>query len=71
MTTTLAATEKATVSIEIGGMAIALRTDDPSFQRLIENRYAGFVGTSPSSHFEFDIDLCKPSEFAHPVITWK
>lgn len=62
MTTTLPTTAKEAVSIEIGGMAIALRTDDPSFQRLIENRYAGFVGTSPSSHFEFDIDLYEPSE---------
>ncbi len=62
MTPTLAATEKETVSIEIGGMAIALRTDDPAFRRLIENRYEGFVGTSPSSHFEFDIDLCELSE---------
>jgi hypothetical protein len=24
---------------------------------MIENRYAGFVGTSPDSHFEFDTDL--------------
>jgi hypothetical protein len=62
MTPTLAATENATVSIEIGGMAIAVRTDDPSFQRLIENRYAGFVGTSPTPLCEFDIDLYEPSE---------
>jgi hypothetical protein len=62
MTTTLPTTAKEAISIEIGGMAIALRTDDPSFRRLIENRYAGFVGTSPSSHFEFDIDLYEPSE---------
>jgi hypothetical protein len=61
MTATLAIAEKASVSVEIGGMAIALRTDDRSFQRLIENRYAGFVGTSPSSHFEFDIELYEPS----------
>ncbi|MGA7589524.1 MAG: hypothetical protein WBW02_03380, partial [Candidatus Sulfotelmatobacter sp.] len=43
-------------------MAIALRTHDPSFRQLIENRYEGFVGTSPSSHFEFDIDLYEPSK---------
>jgi hypothetical protein len=61
MTTTLATTEKASVSIEIGGMPIALRTDDLSFQQLIENRYAGFVGTSPSRQFEFDIELYEPS----------
>jgi hypothetical protein len=62
MMPTLTAAEKATVSIEIGGMAIALRTDDAAFQRLIENRYAGFIGTSPSSHSEFDIDLYEQSE---------
>jgi hypothetical protein len=64
MTTTLATSEKEIVSIEIGGIPIALRTHDPSFRRLIENRYVGFVGTSPSSHFEFDIDLYEPSESA-------
>lgn len=66
MTATLATTAnitaKQTVSIEIGAMAIALRTDDPSFRRLVENRYAGFVGTSQDSHFEFDIDLYEPSK---------
>ncbi|MGA7474892.1 MAG: hypothetical protein WBA08_13905 [Candidatus Sulfotelmatobacter sp.] len=64
MTTALPTTAEAAVSIEIGGMAIALRTHDPSFRQLIENRYEGFVGTSPSSHFEFDIDLYEPSESA-------
>ncbi len=43
-------------------MAIALRTADPSFRRLIETRYAGFVGSSQRSRLEFDIDLCEPSE---------
>jgi hypothetical protein len=61
MTTTLTAAEKDTVSVEIGGMAIALHTDDPSFLRLIEKRYAGFLGASASSHFQFDIDLYEPS----------
>jgi hypothetical protein len=61
MTTTFATTAKASVSIEIGGMPIALRTDDRSFQRLIEDRYAGFVATAPNSRFEFDIDLYEPS----------
>jgi hypothetical protein len=64
MTTAVAITEKESVSIEIGGMSIAVRTDDPSFRRLIEDRYAGFVGTSASSHFEFDIDLYELSGLA-------
>ncbi len=63
MTTDLTAAQEA-VSIEIGGMAIALHTYDPSFRRLIEDRYAGFVGTTPDSPFEFDIDLYEPSESA-------
>jgi hypothetical protein len=62
--TALPTTAEETVSIEIGGMPIAVRTHDPSFRRLIENRYAGFVGTSPHSQLEFDIDLYEPSDGA-------
>ena len=62
--TTLSSTADETVSIEIGGMPIAVRTHDPSFRRLIENRYAGFVGNSPHSQLEFDIDLYEPSDGA-------
>lgn len=51
------------VAVAIGGMAIALRTQDPEFRQLLENRYAGFVKPSnPHSQFEFDIDLFEPSE---------
>jgi hypothetical protein len=45
------------VAIEIGGMAIALRTQDLAFRQLLENRYAGFINSSPSPQFQFDIDL--------------
>ena len=62
--TTLPSTAEDTVSIEIGGMPIAVRTHDPSFRRLIENRYAGFVGSSPHSQLEFDVDLYEPSDGA-------
>src|SRR5580704_4291542 len=62
MTTALPTIAREAVSIEIGGIAIALRTQDPSFHRLIENRYTGFVGESPKSQLEFDIDLCELSD---------
>jgi len=62
MTTASPMAASETVSIEIGGMAIALRTPDAAFRQLLENRYAGFVGASSSSHFEFDIDLYAPSD---------
>ena len=50
------------ISIEIGGMAIALRTQDSAFRQLLENRYAGFINPSASPQFEFDIDLFEPSQ---------
>jgi hypothetical protein len=62
MTTTFAAVEKETITIEIGGMPIAVRTDYLPFRALLENRYAGFVGISPSPHFEFEVDLCDQPE---------
>jgi hypothetical protein len=52
------------VSIEIGGMTIGLRTGDPSFRRLIENRYTGFIERSAAPDFQFDIDLYEPRELA-------
>jgi hypothetical protein len=62
--TTFLTTAEEMLSVDIGGMPIALRTNDPSFRRLVENRYSGFVGTSPISHLEFDIDLCDQPESA-------
>jgi len=53
-----------TVSVEIGGTAISLRTPDASFRQLLAYRYAGFVGNAYRPQFEFDIDLCAPSESA-------
>jgi len=64
MTPAIPTTASDAISIEIGGTNIALRTRDSSFRRLIENRYAGFVGNSLNSNFEFDIDLAEPSEFS-------
>jgi hypothetical protein len=54
--------ESDAVLIEIGGMTIALRTQDPPFRQLLENRYAGFTKSSASPQFEFDVDLFEPSE---------
>jgi len=50
------------VAIEIGGMAIALRTDDLAFRQLLENRYAGFIKSSSNPRFDFDVELFETSE---------
>jgi hypothetical protein len=50
------------IVIEIGGMAIALHTQDSAFRRMLENRYAGFIKPSANPQFQFDINLIEPSE---------
>jgi len=54
------------VAIEIGGMAIALRTPDASFRQLLEDRYAGFTTDSARPQFFFDIELSEPSDPSQP-----
>lgn len=49
------------VVVEIGEMAIAIRTDDSSFRQMLEDRYEGFVTGSDSPDFEFDVDVFEPS----------
>ena len=70
--TTLSPVATESVSIEIGGIAVALRSHDSSFRRMVEHRYRGFVGNRPSPRVEFDIDLYDtdlydPSEPASPA----
>jgi hypothetical protein len=61
-TSQIAASEA--VAIEIGGMAIALRTQDVRFRELLENRYAGFIKPTADPQFEFEMELFEPSERA-------
>jgi hypothetical protein len=45
------------VTIQIGGTAIGLHSDNPSFRSLLESRYAGFVAPAVRPDFEFEIEL--------------
>src|SRR5215469_380300 len=45
------------ICVEIGGVPILLRTPDSNFRKLIEQRYAGFVGTANNAQSSFDIDF--------------
>lgn len=49
------------IAVDIGGMPILLRTRDLAFRQLLAKRYAGFVNTSSSPRFAFDVDLVTPS----------
>jgi hypothetical protein len=45
------------VIIEVGGIPIAVRTSDPAFQKLLQNRYGDYVKTGQHSEFVLDVDL--------------
>jgi hypothetical protein len=49
------------VTVEIGGMAVFLQTDDEDFRRLIEERYAGFVNPSAEPSCRLVIHLEPPT----------
>jgi hypothetical protein len=49
------------VVVEIGGLPIRLWAGDPSFLRLLKQRYAGFVTSTAKARFDFDIVLIPPS----------
>lgn len=53
-------TQRSAVIVEIGGLPIRFRSDDPSFRRLIEKRYAGYVSASGEASFDFKIELAPP-----------
>lgn len=57
--------ERLSLTIEIGKMPVRVHTSDPSFLRMLQDRYAGFVTSSDDAEMEFDIDLSPPA-FADP-----
>ena len=48
------------LTIEIGGIPIRVNTSDADFLDMLQNRYAGFVGSSEHAALEFDVDLVRP-----------
>jgi hypothetical protein len=48
------------LSIEIGGIPIRVNTTDADFLNMLQNRYAGFVGSSEHAAVEFDVELFTP-----------
>jgi len=48
------------LTVEIGGIPIRVNTSDADFLIMLQNRYAGFVGSSEHAELEFDVDLVRP-----------
>ena len=55
-----ALTQNSSVVVEIGGQPIRLHCDDPVFIRQIEDRYAGYLNSTGTAHFDFEIELAPP-----------
>jgi hypothetical protein len=49
------------VTIEIGGMPVRVNTTDAAFLGMLQDRYAGFLGTTQHPAVEFDVDLARPA----------
>ncbi len=60
-TATLRGEAQFDVGIEIGGIGVRVRTDDPSFVCLLERRYAGFVGSAERAEYQFNVNLTAPT----------
>ena len=52
--------QRSDVVVEIGDLPIRLRSSDPAFIRLIQDRYTGYVSSSDHASFEFDVELAAP-----------
>src|ERR1700688_181856 len=68
-----AAMQTCSVVVEIGGLPIRLRCDNPAFVRQIQERYIGYVSSSNDSSFDFDIELAPPgtqSKDENVRVTW-
>jgi hypothetical protein len=50
--------------IAIGGTTIGVRAPDAAFIRMLERRYAGFVGSAREPDYTLEIDIVSPDDFA-------
>jgi hypothetical protein len=55
-----AAKQRSDVVVEIGGLPIRVRSSDPDFISLIQQRYSGYTSSASDAHFDFDIELAPP-----------
>lgn len=49
------------VSVEIGATPVRIRTSDPAFLKLLQERYCGFVELGATPEYELEVELHPPS----------
>jgi hypothetical protein len=52
--------QRSSLVVEIGGLPIRLRCNDPAFFYLLIERYAGYVSSSDQASCDFEIELAPP-----------
>jgi hypothetical protein len=52
--------ENLSLVINIGEMPVRVNTTDPVFLHMLEDRYAGYLGSPKTSAIAFDVELCPP-----------
>jgi len=58
--------ERLSLVVEVGGIPVRVNTTDAGFLAMLQDRYAGFLGSSSQrAEVEFDVDLARPG-FADP-----
>jgi len=65
LTALSAEADRLSLMIEIGGTPVRVNTTDPAFLDMLQERYAGFVGSSGNAEVDIDVDLIRPG-FADP-----
>ena len=50
-----------TTSVAIGGLPIGIASDSPEFIRMLEKRYAGFLGVADDAAIQLEVDLVPPA----------
>jgi hypothetical protein len=52
--------ETLSLVVEVGGVPVSVNTSDGEFLRMLQDRYAGFIGDSKSPEIEFDVEIVQP-----------
>lgn len=59
--------------VEIGGVPIRIRCNEPDFARMVQNRYSGYVSFPDDAGFEFEMELAPQGAIAGDEdvsVTW-
>ncbi len=52
------------MTIQIGGTSVGIRSDNSEFRLMLAARYSGFLTSTHSADYVFDVELIEPSEGA-------